>query len=280
MIAVESRAGRRVVARLVPGEDVVRAVVELCRRFKVHAGEVRIVGALRSAEVVEYDQGKRSYRPPRRFEAPMEVLSLQGNVSMDGDAPRPHLMLVASRETDAGMQMFGGRLLSGAVYSCEVVLESWDDLALERKMDRDTGLALWTEPAASGAGARAPSGAISAPTPAPSSGATAGGGATWAEAIAASVQKAADDRPLSPPRTAGRTAPEEDHGFEPDRGDLVEHPHFGRCSVEIYDPADDRMVLRLPAGRLAEIKLHVLTFLEPTTVDGKKVFRVKVDVRR
>jgi hypothetical protein len=60
----------------------------------------------------------------------------------------------------------------------------------------------------------------------------------------------------------------------------VEHPQFGKCSVEIYDPADDRMVLRLPTGRLAEIKLHVLTFLEPTTVEGKNMYRVKVNVRR
>lgn len=278
MIAIESRAGRRIVARLVPGEDVVRAIIELCRRFKVHAGEVRIIGALKSAEVVEYDQAKRSYKPPRRFEAPMEVLSLQGNVSIDGEAPRPHLMLVASRETDAGMQMFGGRLLSGAVFSCEVVVESWDDLPLERKIDRDTGLTLWVEPSASSAprpaGPGGPSSSSSSPTPA-------GASATWAEAIAASTHKGADDRPLAPPRpTAGGPAPEEDHGFEPDRGDLVEHPQFGRCSVEIYDPADDRMVLRLPTGRLAEIKLHVLTFLEPTTVDDKKMFRVRVNVRR
>lgn len=266
MIAVESRVGRRVVARLVPGEDVVRAVIELCRRFKVHAGEVRVVGALKSAEVVDYDQTKRSYRAPRRLEAPMEVLSLQGNVSTEGDVARPHLMLVASRETDAGVQVFGGRLLSGAVFSCEVVIESWDDLRLERKLDRDTGMAVWSEP----------TGATSAPpatgAPAPASGGA--GGATWADAIAASTQK-----PLSPPRPVAGTQ-EVDHGFEPERGDVVDHPQFGRCAVEIYDPADDRIVLRLSTGRLAEIKLHVLTFLEPTVHDGKSVYPVKVNVRR
>lgn len=278
MIAVESRVGRRVVARLVQGEDVVRALVELCRRFKVHAGEVRVVGALKSAELVEYDQAKRSYRPPRRIELPMEVLSLQGNVSTDGDGPRPHLMLVASRETDAGLQVFGGRLLSGAVFSCEAVVESWDDLPLERKLDRELGLAVWSEPPA---GARPTGPTLTAPAPTgATASAPAGGGATWAEAIAASVQKG-DERPLSPPRSATSASPaEEDHGFEPDRGDVVDHPQFGRCSVEIYDPADDRIVLRLPTGRLAEIKLHVLTFLAPTEHEGKKVYRVKVNVRR
>lgn len=207
----------------------------------------------------------------------MEVLSLQGNVSLDGEGPRPHLMLVASRETDAGLQLFGGRLLSGAVFSCEVVLESWDDLALERKIDRDTGLTLWTEPAAASSSTPRPAGAaISAPPPAPQG----GSGATWAEAIAASVQKGADAKPLSPPRPAASAPADDDHGFEPDRGDFVDHPQFGRCEVQIYDPADDRMVLRLPTGRLAEIKLHVLTFLEPTAVEGKNVYRVKVNVRR
>ena len=272
MIATESRVGRRLVARLVTGEDVVRAISELCRRYKVHAGEVRVVGALKDAELVEYDQARRSFREIRRIQSPMEVLSLQGNISMEGDAARPHLMLVASRETDAGLQVFGGRLFSGAVFSCEVVIDSWDDLVLERKVDRETGLAVWSDLGAASSSAAATPGPAASPS-------GAGGGASWADAIAASVQKSAEDRPLSPPQRP-RPVTEEDHGFEPDRGDIVEHPHFGRCTVEIYDPADDRLVLRLPTGRVAELKLHVVTFLEPTQQDGKNVFGLRVTVRR
>jgi len=41
---------------------------------------------------------------------------------------------MASRETELGVQVFGGRLIGGAVFSCELVLESWDDLPLEREV--------------------------------------------------------------------------------------------------------------------------------------------------
>ncbi|MBI2893765.1 MAG: DNA-binding protein [Deltaproteobacteria bacterium] len=272
MIAVESRVGRRIVGRLVPGEDVLRALSEVCRRFKIHAGEIRITGALRSADVCEYEQARRSFRPPRRLEAPMEILSLGGSVSAEGEGLSIQLMLTAARETDSGIQVFGGRLLGAAVFSCEFVVDTWDDLSLERKLDRDTGLMLWAEPRADGGG-RAPGPAAGAPPP------RAEAGVTWADAVAASTQKAivVGDKPLAPPRSE---RPEEDLGYEPSTGDLVDHPQFGRCVVEVCDPADDRLVLRLPAGRLAELKLHVVTFLEPKTVEGKDVFPVRVRVRR
>jgi hypothetical protein len=133
-------AGRRIVARLDHGGDLLAQVVAVADAHGVTMGEVRAVGALQRAELAFYDQTARRYEP-HTLERPLELLALVGNVSRrDGEtAVHAHLVL-----GEADGRCLGGHALPGCVvFACELVLEELVGEALERGHDEVTGLPLW-----------------------------------------------------------------------------------------------------------------------------------------
>ena len=158
MFAKESKRVRHFVGRCERGEDVHAALLALAVEHGIQAGWVRALGALESAELREYDQAAQRYRAPVRFDTPLEVLSLTGNVSSRADQPFVHLHVTLSRETDNGIQLLGGHLESGRVFALEFLVESFDDVALVRERDPATGLDLFVESTRTGGGAARGSG--------------------------------------------------------------------------------------------------------------------------
>jgi len=133
-------AGRRIVARLDHGGDLLAQVAAVADAHGVTMGEVRAVGALQRAELAFYDQTAKRYEP-HTFERPLELLALVGNVSRrDGEtAVHAHLVL-----GEADGRCLGGHALPGCVvFACELVLEELVGEALERSHDEVTGLPLW-----------------------------------------------------------------------------------------------------------------------------------------
>jgi hypothetical protein len=133
-------SGRRVVARLEHGGDLLAQVAAVADAHGIATGEVRAVGALRRAELAFYDQTAKRYEP-HTFERPLELLALVGNVSRrDGEtAVHAHLVL-----GEADGRCLGGHALPGCVvFACELVLEELVGEALERGHDEVTGLPLW-----------------------------------------------------------------------------------------------------------------------------------------
>jgi len=133
-------AGRRIVARLDHGGDLLAQIAAVADAHGVMMGEVRAVGALQRAELAFYDQTAKRYEP-HTFERPLELLALVGNVSRrDGEtAIHAHLVL-----GEADGRCLGGHALPGCVvFACELVLEELVGEALERGHDEVTGLPLW-----------------------------------------------------------------------------------------------------------------------------------------
>ena len=81
MVISESRTGRRIVGRLDRGVDLFASLTAICRDKKVRSGELRALGSFESAELAEYDQAARRWKPGRTFSGGFELLSLTGNVS-------------------------------------------------------------------------------------------------------------------------------------------------------------------------------------------------------
>jgi len=233
MFVLESKTQRRILARLEQGEELVASLVKLAEEEGIGAAWIRGVGTLEWVELDRHDQGLRRAEPPQRFSAPCEILSLEG--SLAGGAPMLHVTL--SRRTDNGVEVLGGRLTAGRVFSVELYLECFDDLALSRAKDRTTGLDVWEGEARAGAAAKpAPSRAWTAePEPeddddegydfededddqdddeAPS--APSSGGVSWADvaAVSAAPEVARQPEPAAPPkkRKKRREAPV---GFKP-----------------------------------------------------------------
>ncbi len=163
MFAKESKRVRHFVGRCERGEDVHTALRGLALQHGIQAGWVRALGALEAAELSEYDQATQAYGPARLFHAPLEVLSLTGNIASLGDQPFVNLSVSLARETDNGIQLVGGHLVRGRVFALEFHVESFDDVALVRERDAATGLDLFVESTRGGSQAGRP--AASPPTP-------------------------------------------------------------------------------------------------------------------
>lgn len=140
-----SRKGRLILGRLDRGDDLEEALLKICSDSSVRCGEIRLLGALSHVELCAYDQKKLSYGPSRKFSGNLEILIILGNVSEKNGVRSLHLHATLARDTDNGIQVIGGHLLSGKVFAVEYTIQTCEDLILRRSMDEKTGLSLWTE---------------------------------------------------------------------------------------------------------------------------------------
>jgi predicted DNA-binding protein with PD1-like motif len=260
VIVGESRKGRRLVGRLNRGSEILDGLADACRVGQVRSGELRARGALEQAVVQAYDQRARTMRPPRRFESPFEIVYLYGQVSELSGRLSLQAHVALSREGDNGIELVGGRLVSGRVFAVEFVIDAFDDLVLRLSPDAQTGLPLWSE--AIGIGAPPPVEAPEPPPPPPPA-ATDGFGAppAWQEVVAASDEAAA------------APAPEPDVEVTVRPGDLIDHPKFGRCQVERIEGDYEFVSARLKNQRLIRLSLDVLSLIPVGEEDGHQLFR-------
>jgi predicted DNA-binding protein with PD1-like motif len=156
VISGESRPTRCVMGRLEAGEEVVCALRELARFERIDAGFVRAQGAVEGAELARYDAGARGYVPAGGIPGAAELVSLQGNVSLEGGAPEVRLwaVLAVGAERAQGQpdeaapapRLIGGLLVRARAAYVEFSVDVYDDGDLERRPDAATGLALWRPP--------------------------------------------------------------------------------------------------------------------------------------
>ena len=146
MLSTESRRGRRILARLDRGTDLLDGVRTLCQRHDIRCGELRGIGSLEMAELSALDQGSRRWKPARLVAGGgLELLQLSGNISEERGAVSVQAQVTLMRDRDAGVEVIGGHLVSAVVYSVELVIETFDDVLLRRQPDADTGLSPWNE---------------------------------------------------------------------------------------------------------------------------------------
>ena len=87
--------GGRFVLRLDPGDDVLVAIRDFAKKMGITAGAVTGLGSVDVMTLGFLDPADNAYSK-RRFEERMEVASLTGSLSMDGDTPHVHLHAVVS----------------------------------------------------------------------------------------------------------------------------------------------------------------------------------------
>ena len=125
------------------GEEVMAALTAFVTRQGIAAAHFTAIGALSDVVLGYFDRARKDYK---KIPVPqqVEVLSLVGDVALDGDKPKIHAHIVVG---DAEGHAFGGHLLEGHVWpTLELILTPSPQL-LRRRMDPETGLAL-LDPAA------------------------------------------------------------------------------------------------------------------------------------
>jgi predicted DNA-binding protein with PD1-like motif len=125
------------------GDEPVAGITEFAKREGLKGAHFTAIGAFSEVTLGYFDRGTRTYKKiPLREQ--VEVLSLIGDVALDGGEPKVHAHVVVGR---AHSKARGGHLLDASVWpTLEVVLvESPRHLC--KRHDPDTGLAL-IDPAA------------------------------------------------------------------------------------------------------------------------------------
>ena len=140
MGAREYARGRRVVARLTHGGDLLEEIAAVADAHGMQAAELRAIGALQCARLAFYDQAAHEYGE-FAVDAPVELVALLGNVSRRDGATAVH-----AHATLAGHDgvCVGGHAAPGCtLFACELILQELVGEPLEREFDAVTGLPLW-----------------------------------------------------------------------------------------------------------------------------------------
>ena len=119
-------------------DEVIEGLTTFAGRQALRASHVTAIGALRDVVLGYFDPATREYRKIPMAEQ-VEVLSLLGVITLDGDKPKVHAHIVVGRSDGSAR---GGHLLQGHVWpTLEVVVEELPR-HLQRRTDPETGLAL------------------------------------------------------------------------------------------------------------------------------------------
>ena len=125
--------------RLESGDKLHEQLNTLAVQQKISGAWLSGIGTAAWTELGFYDLSSQKYIW-RRFDMPIEITGLHGNLSWDSGQPTLHIHGTFS---DAQMQSFGGHVKELEVSgTCEILLHRWYQQGLERKLDEQTGLKL------------------------------------------------------------------------------------------------------------------------------------------
>jgi predicted DNA-binding protein with PD1-like motif len=136
----EFARGRRVVARLPHGGDLLEEIAAVADAHEMRAAELRAIGALQTARLAFYDQASHEYGE-FAVDAPVELVALLGNVSRRDGATAVHAHATLAGHDGACV---GGHVAPGCViFACELIVQELIGEPLLREYDDVTGLPLW-----------------------------------------------------------------------------------------------------------------------------------------
>ena len=120
------------------GDELVAGITHFAKENRLDAASLTAIGACSDATLGYFDVQKKEYEEIP-VEEQVEVLSLVGDIALEGEEPQLHAHVVVGRRDGAAM---GGHLLEAHVRpTLEVVLVESPE-HLRKKTDPETGLAL------------------------------------------------------------------------------------------------------------------------------------------
>jgi len=120
------------------GDEVVSCLERFATEHRLTASRLTAIGALRDVTLGYFDWERKEHHP-RRYAEQLEVLSLIGDIAMDGDKPKVHAHVVVGR---GDCTTLGGHLLRATVRPTLEVLVTDSPAHLCRAYDPQSGLAL------------------------------------------------------------------------------------------------------------------------------------------
>jgi len=121
------------------GDELATGLLEFAKAQRLSAASFKAVGALESVRLGWFSWESKKYEPSVTLGEQVELLSLIGDVALNGDEPVVHAHAVIGRKDGTA---HGGHLLEAHIRpTCEVVLTE-SPAHLQKFVDPESGLAL------------------------------------------------------------------------------------------------------------------------------------------
>ena len=120
------------------GDEVAGGLLAFAKEHNLSASHFTAIGAFERVTLGFFERGRKDYkRIP--IDEQVKVLSLVGDVALDGGEPKVHAHVVVGK---ADGTAHGGHLLEARVWPTLEVILVESPQHLQRKLDKETGLAL------------------------------------------------------------------------------------------------------------------------------------------
>lgn len=138
--------GKSYIVRINRGEEVLEKLNEFVKETDLKAATISGIGACSEVELGVYSVKKREYIK-NKYEGEFEILSLNGNITRDGDKQYVHLhIMISDGVVLAGGLTFGrgitvGGHLNKCIISgtCELRIDECEN-TYQRRVDDETGI--------------------------------------------------------------------------------------------------------------------------------------------
>ena len=132
--------GASYIVRIDRGEEVLDKLNEFIKETDIKAGTITGIGACSEVELGVYRVKKREYIK-NKYEGEFEILSLNGNITRDGDKPYVHLHIMISDGLVKGAGITVGGHLNKCIISCtcELRIDECEN-TYQRRVDDETGI--------------------------------------------------------------------------------------------------------------------------------------------
>ena len=129
---LHERDGLRVfVVVLATGEEVIRQLTQFSKDQRLAASQFTAIGAFERAVVAYFDWERKRYLPIP-IDEQVEVLSMVGDITLDGDSPKLHAHAVVGKRDGSA---HGGHVMEGHVRPTLEVVVTELPRHLHRKHD-------------------------------------------------------------------------------------------------------------------------------------------------
>lgn len=138
--------GKSYIVRIDRGEEVLDKLNEFIKETDIKAATITGIGASSEVELGVYSVKNREYIK-NKYEGEFEILSLNGNITRDGEEPYIHLhIMISDGMVLAGGLTFGmgitvGGHLNKCIISgtCELRIDECENI-YQRRVDDETGI--------------------------------------------------------------------------------------------------------------------------------------------
>ncbi|MCA1607546.1 MAG: DNA-binding protein, partial [Acidobacteria bacterium] len=120
------------------GDEVASGLLAFAKDNNLSASHFTAIGAFESVMLGFFERERKDYKKIT-IDEQVEVLSLVGDIALEGDDPKVHARVVFGK---ADGTAHGGHLLEARVWPTLDVILVESPEHLQRKMDKETGLAL------------------------------------------------------------------------------------------------------------------------------------------